>query len=276
LKNFTRPIGNAALQDFETILEKVKDHLIFIYLYFQGEPFIHKDFTEMIRIAKKHNLYTITSTNAHYLTPAKCEQTIASGLDRILISIDGSTQDVYEKYRKDGTLAKVLEGTKNLVVAKRKMKKTNPEIIFQMLVVRPNEHQIDEVHRLAKEIGVDKVILKTAQIYDYENGNDLIPTQEKYARYKKTENGTWVIKNDLKNQCWKLWHSTVSTWDGNMIPCCFDKDAKYKMGNLLEQDLDTIWHNQAYTKFRNSILKSRKEIDICQNCSEGTKVWETI
>lgn len=276
LKNFTRLTGNALLQDYETILEKVKEHLIFIYLYFQGEPFIHKDFTEMIRLAKKHHLYTITSTNAHYLTPAKCDETISSGLDRILISIDGSTQEVYEQYRKDGTLAKVIEGTKNLVDARKRLRKTNPEIIFQMLVVKPNEHQIEEVHKLANKLGVDKVILKTAQIYDFHNGSDLIPTIDKYSRYKKTSNGKWIIKNELKNQCWKLWHSAVSTWDGYLLPCCFDKDAKYKMGNLLKNDLDTIWHNQAYMQFRKSILKSRKEIDICKNCSEGTKVWETV
>jgi radical SAM protein with 4Fe4S-binding SPASM domain len=276
LKSFTRTTGNALLQDYETILEKVKDHLIFIYLYFQGEPFIHKDFTEMIRLAKKYHLYTITSTNAHYLTPAKCEDTIISGLDRILISIDGSTQEVYEQYRKDGTLSKVIEGTKNLVAAKKRLKKSNPEIVFQMLVVKPNENQIEDIYNLANELGVDKVVLKTAQIYDFENGSDLIPTIDKYSRYRKTNAGKWVIKNQLKNQCWKLWHSTVSTWDGHLIPCCFDKDAQYKMGNLLEQDLDTIWNNEVYTNFRTSILKSRKEIDICKNCSEGTKVWETV
>ena len=276
LKSFTRETGNAVLQDYETILRKVNKDLIFLYLYFQGEPFIHKDFTEMIRLAKKHKLYTITSTNAHYLTPKKCEETILSGLDRILISIDGSTQKVYEQYRKDGTLSKVIEGTKNLVSAKKRLKKTNPEIIFQMLVVKPNEHQIEEVYKLANELGVDKVVLKTAQIYDFENGSELIPSADKYSRYKKNTQGKWVIKNELKNQCWKLWHSAVSTWDGHLIPCCFDKDAQYKMGNLLEQDLDAIWHSDAYINFRTSILKSRKEIDICKNCSEGTKVWETV
>jgi MoaA/NifB/PqqE/SkfB family radical SAM enzyme len=192
LKNFTGLTGNALLQDYETMLEKVKDHLIFIYLYFQGEQFIHKDFTAMIRLAKKYHLYTITSTNTHYLTPAKCDESISGGLDRMLISIDGSTQEVYEQYRKDGTLAKVIEGTKNLVDARNRLRTTNPEIIFQMLVVKPNEHQIEEVHKLANELGVDKVILKTAQIYDFQNGSDLIPTNDKYSRYKKK---SWTLDN---------------------------------------------------------------------------------
>lgn len=276
LKSFTRNTGNALLEDYEVIIQKMKKDLIFLYLYFQGEPFIHKGFTEMISIAKRHRLFTITSTNAHYLTKSKCEETILSGLDRLLISIDGTTQEVYEQYRKEGTLTKVIEGTKNMVEAKKRLGKSNPELIFQMLVVKPNEHQIEEVYKLANDIGVDKVILKTAQIYDFENGNDLIPSIDKYARYKQNSDGKWRIKNELKNQCWKLWHSAVSTWDGNMIPCCFDKDAKYKMGNLIASDLNSIWRNEKYQAFRRAILHSRKNIDICQNCSEGTKVWETI
>lgn len=276
LKSFSRDTGNAELEAYSMILEKMYKDLIFIYLYFQGEPFIHKGFTDMIRIAKKFNIFTITSTNAHYLTKNKCRETIEAGLDRLLISIDGSTQEVYEQYRREGNLQKVLEGSRNMVEIRRELGKSNPEIIFQMLVVRPNEHQIEEVYRLAEEIGVDKVVLKTAQVYEFENGNDLIPTIDKYARYKQLSNGKWKIKNELKNQCWKLWHSAVSTWDGHMIPCCFDKDAKYKMGNLITEDFDSIWNSEQYNQFRSSILSSRSTIDICQNCSEGTKVWESV
>lgn len=276
LKSFTRPTGNANLEEYEKIITQFKEYGIFLYLYFQGEPFIHKDFGEMIALAKKNKLYTVTSTNAHYLTPNKCEEIIHSGLDRLLISIDGTTQEVYEQYRKEGTLSKVIEGSKNMVAAKQKLNVQHPELIFQMLVVRPNEHQVNDVYRLAKEIGIDKVVLKTAQVYDYKNGNELIPTIDKYARYKQNSDGEWVIKNKLDNQCWKMWHSAVSTWDGDMLPCCFDKDANYAMGNLLQTDLHDVWENSKYNQFRHLILHSRSKIDICQNCSEGTKVWESI
>ena len=158
----------------------------------------------------------------------------------------------------------------------KKLKKKNPELVLQMLVVKPNEHQIKEVQELGDKLGVDRVVYKTAQVYDFKNGNDLIPTIDKYSRYKEEADGTWKIKNEMKNQCWKLWHSAVCTWDGNMIPCCFDKDADYKMGNLVTESLNSIWKNESYTNFRKSILGSRGSIDICQNCSEGTKVWETV
>ena len=273
LKQFTRPTGNLQWELFQKLVDETHSHLVYLYFYFQGEPYIHPLFLKMVRYASDLGIYTVTSTNAHYLTERKARETIESGLSRILISIDGTTQDVYEQYRVGGTLEKVLEGTRLLVEQKRKLNSPTPHIVFQFLVVRPNEHQIEEVYRLAKEIGVDEVKLKTAQIYDYENGSDLIPTISKYSRYRQQSDGKYRIKNKLLNQCWKLWHSCVVTWDGKVVPCCFDKDAKYAMGDVSNRTFKQIWENDSYNRFRKSILVSRSQIDICTNCSEGTKVW---
>ena len=89
-------------------------------------------------------------------------------------------------------------------------------------------------------MGVDEVAFKTAQVYDFENGNDLIPTIDKYARYKKTDGGKWRIKNNLLNHCWKMWHSCVLTWDGTVVPCCFDKDASHSLGSLKQKTFKEI------------------------------------
>jgi radical SAM protein with 4Fe4S-binding SPASM domain len=227
----------------------------------------------MVQYAHQKGIYTITSTNGHFLHPENARKTVESGLDRILISIDGATQEVYEQYRKEGTLSTVLEGAKNLVQAKKDAHSATPHIVFQMLVVKPNEHQIDEVHRMAKEIGVDEVKLKTAQVYEYENGNDLIPTLEQYSRYRQDASGKWSVKNKLMNHCWKLWHACVITWDGMVVPCCFDKDATHRLGDLRKNSFTQIWKGHAYKQFRNQLLGGRKEIDICTNCTEGCKVW---
>ena len=227
----------------------------------------------MVAYAHSKRIYTATSTNAHFLDDKNAKATIESGLDRLIISIDGTTQEVYEAYRKEGKLEKVLEGARNIVKWKKALKSSTPHIIFQFLVVKPNEHQIEEVYRLAKEIGVDEVKLKTAQIYDYTNGNELIPEQEKYSRYAKQTDGTYSIKNQLLNHCWKLWHSCVITWDGWVVPCCFDKDATYKLGSLKHETFRDLWHGQAYEDFRIKLLSGRDKIDICNNCTEGCKVW---
>jgi len=202
------------------------------------------------------------------------KRTIESGLDRLIISIDGTTQETYESYRKQGSLEKVLVGTKNIIKWKKELKSKTPFIIFQFLVVQPNEHQVDDVIALSKEMGVDEIRFKTAQVYDYKNGNDLIPSIDKYSRYKKQADGTFRLKNKMLNECWRMWSSSVITWDGKMVPCCFDKDAKYQLGNLETQPLKKVWKSKAYNNFRNGVITNRKQIDICQNCTEGTKVWE--
>lgn len=272
LRSFTRKIGMLDMAFFEKTINELQSHLLYLTFYFQGEPYLNKDFLKMVAIAKQNKIYTSTSTNAHYLNDENAEATIKSGLDRLIISIDGTTQETYEQYRVGGNLDKVLEGTKNIVTWKKKLNSSSPYIIFQFLVVRHNEHQIEDLKKMAKELGVDEVILKTAQVYDYKNGNDLIPTQEKYSRYKKQPDGTYAIKNNLENACWKMWHSCVITWNGLVVPCCFDKDAHHQLGNLQEERMATIWKGNLYQNFRQQLVKGRKEIAICSNCSEGCKV----
>lgn len=272
LRSFTRATGMMKMELFRKITDEVSTHATYMNFYFQGEPFLHPEITAMFAYASSKKLYTSTSTNAHYLDEKKAREVVQSGLNRLIISIDGTTQDVYESYRIGGTLSKVIEGARNVVNAKHELNSEFPRIIFQFLVVRPNEHQVNEVKALAEELGVDEVVYKSAQVYDYENGNALIPQNDAYSRYRKTSSGKWVLKNKLENQCWRMWHSCVITWDGNIVPCCFDKDAKYKLGSLNEHPLSVIWNNLAYQNFRAQLLRGRNQIDICTNCSEGTKV----
>lgn len=273
LRSFTRPTGMLQKDFFQKLIFELHQKTFYLTFYFQGEPYLNPVFLDMVKIASEKNIYTATSTNAHYLSVENAEKTVKSGLDRLIISIDGTTQDTYQQYRVGGNLKKVIEGTKNIIQAKRKLKSSTPYVIFQFLVVKPNEHQTDEVLKLAKELGVDEVKFKTAQVYDYEKGNPLIPDNPKYSRYQKLADGTYYIKNKLLNHCWKLWHSCVITWDGKVVPCCFDKDAQHQMGDLQQVDFKQIWQSEAYNHFRKAVLKSRKEIDICFNCSEGTKVF---
>lgn len=273
LRAFTRPIGMLEKDFFTKTIDEIHKDLLYLIFYFQGEPYLNPAFLEMVKYAAAKKIYTATSTNAHYLTDENSRKTIESGLDRLIISIDGTTQEVYQQYRIGGKLEKVLEGARNIVKWKKEMKSKTPYVFFQFLVVKPNEHQIEDIKKLAEEIGVDGVRFKTAQVYDFENGNPLIPTIDKYARYKKQADGKYTIKNSLDNNCWKLWHSCVISWDGLVVPCCFDKDADYKLGDLKKDNFATIWQDDNYKQFRKKLLTGRKNIEICANCSEGTKVW---
>jgi len=275
LRAFTRPTGMLQNDFFKQTIDQLSRDLLYLVFYFQGEPYLNPAFLDMVAYAAAKGIYTATSTNAHYLNDKNAKRTVESGLDRLIISIDGTTQEVYEQYRVGGKLEKVLEGARNIVKWKKELKCKTPFVFFQFLVVRPNEHQLDDIRRLAEEIGVDEVRFKTAQVYDYQNDpNGLIPVNGKYSRYKKDKKGAVVIKNTLENHCWRLWHATVISWDGLVVPCCFDKDAQHPLGDLKGKSFREIWHDDKYVEFRQQILKSRKNIDICANCSEGTRVWE--
>jgi radical SAM protein with 4Fe4S-binding SPASM domain len=258
---------------FQKTINELSETLIYLTFYFQGEPYLNPSFLDMVKYASQKNIYTFTSTNAHYLDDENAKRTIKSGLDKLIISIDGTTQEVYEQYRVGGKLEKVIEGTKNIIKWKKQFKSKTPYIVFQFLVVKPNEHQIEDAKKLADELGVDEIKFKTAQINDFENGSDLIPDNQKYSRYKKEPTGKFSIKNKLLNQCWRMWSGCVITWDGMVVPCCFDKDAQHKLGDVKQTSFKEVWQSPMYNSFRSSILKSRKEIDICQNCTEGTQVW---
>lgn len=274
LKQFSRPTGNLKQGTNKKIIDELAPYLSYINFYFQGEPFINPSFLEMVDYAASKNIYTATSTNAHFLTNDMAKKTVESGLDRLIISIDGTTQETYQQYRIHGDLDKVLEGTKNVVSWKKQLKSSTPHLIFQFLVVKPNEHQIEDAKKLAREIGVDEIKFKTAQVYDFKNGNPLIPQNEYYSRYKKQKDGTYRIKNELLNQCWRMWSSAVVTWDGSVVPCCFDKDAKHQLGNVAFQSFSSVWTSDIYNSFRSKILTDRNSIDICQNCTEGSKVYQ--
>src|SRR5438046_4457252 len=141
LRAFTRPTGMLQKDFFSETIDQLHKDLLYLVFYFQGEPYLNPSFLDMVEYASTKKIYTATSTNAHYLNDDNAKRTIESGLDRLIISIDGTTQEVYQQYRVGGRLNKVLEGTKNIVKWKKELRSKTPFIISQLLVVKPNKHQ---------------------------------------------------------------------------------------------------------------------------------------
>src|SRR5215467_1490156 len=148
LRAFTRPTGMLRKDFFSETIDQLSKDLFYLVFYFQGEPYLNPAFLDMVKYASVKKIYTATSTNAHYLTDDNAKRTIESGLDRLIISIDGTTQDVYQQYRVGGNLDKVIEGTKNIVRWRKQLKSRTPFIVFQFLVLKPNQHQVEDVRRL--------------------------------------------------------------------------------------------------------------------------------
>jgi len=251
--------GNIDFELYKKIIDETAPYLLNLILYFQGEPFLNKEIFRLIEYsAIQKNVYTSISTNGHFLDSETAKRTVKSGLDKLIISLDGSDQETYEKYRKNGDLETVVQSIKNIVERKEKLKSKTPYVVIQFLVFKFNEYQIPEIKRLSKELGVDKLELKSAQIYDFENDTEFIPLNTKYSRYKKNESGKYCIKSKLKNKCKRLWEASVITNTGEVLPCCFDKDAKYSSGNITQHSFKEINNNPDlfvhHFSFRRSLI----------------------
>ena len=266
-----RKTGYIDIDLYKKIIDEVKDYTIYQMLYFQGEPFLNPEIFELIKYADDQKIITDTSTNGHFLNKENNEKIIQSGLKKLIISVDGTTQETYEKYRIGGKLETVLNGIENLTVIKRKLKSKYPLIVVQFLVLKHNEHQLKEVKELFKTPGEVKIELKSAQIENFNENAHLIPDNQRYSRYYKTGSGI-KIKNKLKNRCFRIWSIMVVSWEGAVVPCCFDKTLNLKMGDLNKETVLSLWKSSEFLFFRKSVLKNRRENPICINCTEGLHI----
>ena len=251
---------------FNNLIDELKSTLCHVIFYFQGEPLLNKNLPEMIRYAHRAGIYTSTSTNAQTLNSETAKSLVESGLDRLIVSIDGTTQEIYEKYRQGGNLEKALEGIKQLNLWKKNLKSVTPLLEIQFLVLKTNEHQMSEMKKLAKSLKADKLSFKSAQLYDFKNGHELLTSIKKYARYEQRADGQYYIKVAQPNRCWRLWSGAVITTKGDVLPCCFDKNSDFPFGNVFEKSFSESWHSEKATSFRQKILQNRKQFEICRNC----------
>jgi radical SAM protein with 4Fe4S-binding SPASM domain len=262
----TRRKGFMDLKLFDKILSELKPYLYYATLYFQGESMMHPRFFSFLN--RSLNINTIVSTNGHFLSEENAERIVKSGLNRLIVSLDGLDQKTYSSYRINGELAAVIQGIKNIYEAKKRA--TSPlRLEIQFLVNRENEHQIKSARHFAGEMKAS-FRLKSIQILNTKNFETRIPTDHRLSRYEKRD-GKYFLKNPFPDRCARLWFNPVITWDGKVIPCCFDKDAQHIMGDFNANTFRDIWNGPKYSIFRKSILSERYMTEICRNCTSGLK-----
>ncbi len=264
-KTLTRPSGKIKIELFKKLIDQISKKTFYLNLYLQGEPFLHPEITEMITYAVSKKMFVCISTNGHFLDTDYCDKIVRSKLQKIIISLDGATEETYLKYRIGGDFNKVKNGIKNIVDTKNNLKSSTPEIIIQTLVNKYNEHEIYLLKQITKYLGANKLSLKSMQIY---NNYEYLPNAKKFKRYSKNKDGNFVINKILKNNCFRLWSNAVFTFDGNIISCCYDKNAEHNFGNIINNNFNELWNNSEFNLFRFSVLKDRKKHQICKNCTE--------
>ncbi len=260
-----RPPGRMSFLLFKKICKEIQEKIGMLILWNQGEPFLNPDFYEMLEYASKHRFYTMTSTNASL--ELDIERIVKSGLNKIIISMDGITEETYNNYRVNGDFELVLKNMQELVRCKEKLQRNAPYIVWQFIIMKHNENELEEVKHLAKELKIDKLEFKTAQIYNYEDLT-FLPNNLKYSRYLKSGDN-FTLKTKLKNRCRRLWTQPVINWDGEMNICCYDKNGTIKIGNIGKQSFSELWFGKAMQDMRKAILTNRAAFEICRNCGEG-------
>lgn len=262
-----REQGKIDFENFKTIVDQITKYTYVLELYNWGEPFLHPRIFDMINYAHERKISVRMSSNMNYFNRKMAEQTVASGLDRLIVSVDGSTQEAYEKYRRGGKLAKVLHNVRLLVEEKERQKNPYPFILMRMLINRYNEHQIDEMRQIAEELGVDG--FSTGGFFvdttDPAQVKEWLPADEAQSYYDysadKLEN-VW--------HCSDLWESMTINWDGGVAPCCWLHHKGNDFDNILEKPLVEIWNGDAYRSSRRVFAfggsKEGPQKTICTTC----------
>jgi radical SAM protein with 4Fe4S-binding SPASM domain len=225
---------------------------------------MHPDFFNLI--GKAGAIYTIVSTNGHFLTEENAEKLALSNLSKLIVSLDGMSAHTYSIYRKGGDFDTVIRGIE-IISSAIKKRNSDLKLEIQFLVSRYNEGEIEKAKEFADKVNA-QFKLKSMQIINKEEIGEWQPENKKYRRYKP-ENGKFRISSTLSNRCFRLWTNPVVTWDGKVVPCCFDKDASHIMGDLNISTFREIWNGEKYMEFRRSLLQGREKLDICNNCTTG-------
>jgi MoaA/NifB/PqqE/SkfB family radical SAM enzyme len=160
-------LANLKLDQLRAILDRYGDTLVRIWLSLWGEPLLNKQLAEAVRLCKAHDIWVLISSNMSVrLDDAAVAALVASGLDTIVLSLDGATQATYQEYRREGDLALALENIRRIVAHKRRTGSATPHLFWRYLEFPWNRHEIDAARALAAEVGVDEFGVEPGVLMD--------------------------------------------------------------------------------------------------------------
>jgi radical SAM protein with 4Fe4S-binding SPASM domain len=266
-----REKGMMSLDNFKKIIDETGDYLYDLALSNYGEPFLNPQIMEMAAYAKKKGITTRLQTNALLIDRSWAAAIVESGLDSIIVSLDGIDQESYGSYRLGGHISKVIEAVRYIVEEKNKRHRSAPQVIVQCLMMKQTEPRIEEFRQFAKSLKADQIVLK--RIIDMNGFPSDLDHLEKYLpsdpaqRAYKIENGRiqWNSEKQDINFCPMAWNYPVVNWDGALFPCCFDYDF-LDMGNVFHAGFKEVWNNKRLAGLRRDIIKRKASLPICGSC----------
>lgn len=263
------PTGHMDPVVFGRIVDDIERHALLLIMWGWGEPFLCPSIYEMIGYAHRKGIRLVSSTNGHLFTErAHAEGVVRSGLDALIVSLSGTTQEAYHRFR-GGRLDTALQGTREIVAAKRRLRSCTPHVQLSFIVTDYSEEQIPDIKRMARELGVDGLGLKkmnTASVKPRPGPDEALPAVEHYRRfsYRDGNDGRVRVRN---NPCKALWHSPTLRWDGRINPCAYDFDGEQLLGDATATSFRDIWRGPAYRQMRRKFREDWESIPICNRCT---------
>lgn len=257
-------------ETFRKFIDEAGDYLIYIILWSWGEPLLNPDIYRMIAYAKERNILSVTSTNLNRFSREEAAQLVDSGLDGLIIALDGSSAETYTRMRRGADFDKVIRNTRILMEEKHKAGGRLPIVNLRMVVSRENEGEVEDFWRLARDLGVDMVSIKAFSTRqpgysDPEFDRRFAPDSEKYRWYRYHPDYA-TDKRPEKYNCKFPWTKPTLFADGTVVSCEFDMKYDYPFGNINRQSFDQIWFSPRAEAFRRSFLKNREAFAFCQDC----------
>ena len=185
------------------------------------------------------------------------------------ISVYGASQQTYEKYRKNGNIDLVFKNVKLVAEAKKKLNLNTPQLHWQFLVFKHNEHEIEEAKKMVEDIGFDSIGF-TAPFCSL----DWVSTLDEYNNYivkdKGENNKDVAFRHANKQLCNWLWDAITINADGSISPCCSVEDKKDDFEMFCSwKPFFLMWNSKKYRKAREYVIQKKRKVynnNICTKC----------
>jgi radical SAM protein with 4Fe4S-binding SPASM domain len=260
------PEGFMSLAAFGVIFDRIKDHARLISLYNWGEPLMNRDLLPIIRLAASRGARVHIDTNLSFsdLSDAQCEEIVRSVLTTLFASIDGVSQEVYQKYRVRGRVARVFGNLERLIEAKIRLASPTPVLGWQFHVHAFNEHEMQAARDKAFDLGIG-IVFKRLNAPDRAWHSSLHDQGFMTLRGERWFNQTYmpppnpdfdsaILHPAVRSPCSQMFATMTVAWNGSVMPCTCVEGEGHAMGNLFEQSLEEIWNGEAFARSRAFIL----------------------
>lgn len=269
-----RPQKHMELRVFQKIIDELGQYLFIILLWDWGEPFLNPSIYDMIAYAKDRQIGVISSTNGHtFAAGDHAERLVNSGIDYIILAVDGVTQATYEQYRQGGDLETVLKGIRNIVKARETLGSKTPLLDLRFIVMKHNEHEIPQLPEFCKSLGVDALTLRTLCTYDdgvycatQADGSAFVPDNPAYGPFRLDPTTMSRIRRKA-NPCKVLWNNPAIHSDGKVFACTFDPHGQCALGDLEQSRFSNIWWGRAYQQLRRQFRRDYQALALCRDCT---------